>query len=48
MEAGIASRMYQNYPEVFGRRVEAVSTYVERTKQSMEAFLIDRYPPHQS
>lgn len=39
MERGIAKRMYQNYPEVFGKEVFAVSTYVERTKQSMDAFL---------
>ncbi len=39
MEEGIARRMFQNYPEVFGRKVIAVSTYVERTKQSMAAFL---------
>ncbi|MGL4344640.1 MAG: histidine-type phosphatase [Cellulosilyticaceae bacterium] len=39
MEQGIARRMYAHFPEVFGREVEAVSTYVERTKQSMDAFL---------
>lgn len=39
MEQGIARRMYQNYPEVFGKKVYAVSTYVERTKQSMQAYL---------
>lgn len=39
MEQGIAKRMYQNYPMVFGKEVFAVSTYVERTKQSMAAFL---------
>lgn len=39
MEKGIAQRMYEHFPEVFGKKVIAVSTYVERTKQSMEAFL---------
>ena len=39
MERELARRMYQNYPEVFGKEVFAVSTYVERTKQSMQAFL---------
>lgn len=39
MEEGIASRMALHYPEVFGRKVIAVSTYVTRTKESMDAFL---------
>ncbi|MGL4738719.1 MAG: hypothetical protein ACRCW2_14800 [Cellulosilyticaceae bacterium] len=39
MERGIAKRMYQRFPEVFGKRVDAVSTYVERTKESMDTFL---------
>lgn len=41
MERGIARRMYENYPEVFGKQVIAVSTYVERTKESMAAFLAE-------
>lgn len=47
MEEGIARRMYEHFPEVFGKEVVAVSTYVERTKQSMEAFLneLGRYTP---
>ncbi len=45
MERGIARRMYENYPEVFGKQVISVSTYVERTKESMAAFLseLSRY-----
>lgn len=39
MEAGIAKRMYEAFPEVFGRKVEAVSTYVDRAKESMQTFL---------
>lgn len=39
MEEGIASRMAVHYPEVFGRKVIAVSTYVTRAKESMDAFL---------
>ncbi|MBC2855159.1 histidine-type phosphatase [Cetobacterium sp. 2A] len=39
MEKGIAKRMYENFPEVFGKEVIAVSTYVERTKESMNSFL---------
>ena len=39
MEQGIASRMVFHYPEVFGKKVIAVSTYVTRAKESMEAFL---------
>lgn len=39
MEKGIANRMAFHYPEVFGKKVIAVSTYVQRTKESMEAFL---------
>lgn len=35
----IGERMYKNFPEVFGKEVIAVSTYVERTKQSMDSFL---------
>lgn len=38
-EMGIAKRMYFRYPEVFGKEVRAVSTYVTRAKQSMDAFL---------
>ena len=39
MEEGIASRMAFHYPEVFGKKVIAVSTYVTRAKESMRAFL---------
>lgn len=39
MEEGIGERMYKNFPELFGKRVEAQATYVKRTQQSMEAFL---------
>lgn len=39
MEKGIAKRMYQKFPTVFGKRVDAVSTYVTQTKESMDAFL---------
>ena len=39
MEEGSAQRMVQRDPKVFGRKIVAVSTYVERTKQSMVAFL---------
>lgn len=39
MEEGIASRMIHYFPQVFGKKVIAVSTYVTRTKESMEAFL---------
>lgn len=35
----IAKRVFEQYPEVFGRNVYASSTCVERTKQSMNAFL---------
>ena len=45
MEQGIAKRMYERFPQVFGKKVDAVSTYVERTRQSMIAFLdeLSRY-----
>lgn len=39
MEQGIANRMALHYPEVFGKKVVAVSTYVTRAKESMEAFV---------
>ena len=39
MEQGIANRMAHHYPEVFGKKVVAVSTYVTRAKESMEAFV---------
>lgn len=38
-QKGIARRMYKKYPRVFGREVRAVSTYVTRTKQSMDVFM---------
>lgn len=50
MEQGIARRMYSNFPEVFGKRVLAVSTYALRTKESMHAFLdeLGRYTSDQN
>ena len=46
-EQGIARRMYERFPQIFGREVRAVSTYVTRAKQSMEAFLeeLAKYTP---
>jgi hypothetical protein len=39
MEVGIGARMYQHFPEVFGKKIKAEATYVKRTQESMEAFL---------
>lgn len=38
-QQGIARRMYKKYWRAFGKEVRAVSTYVTRTKQSMDAFM---------
>ena len=39
MLEGIAQRMYLNYPQVFGKKVDAVATYRERAIQSRDVFL---------
>lgn len=39
MMEGIAHRMYLNYPQVFGKRIDAVATYKDRTIQSRDVFL---------
>ena len=39
MIEGIAHRMYLNYPQVFGKRIDAVATYKDRTIQSRDVFL---------
>lgn len=39
MIQGIAHRMYLNYPQVFGKRIDAVATYQDRTIQSRNVFL---------
>lgn len=39
IEAGIAKRIYEHFPQVFGRKVVAISTSSERAKESMAAFL---------
>lgn len=38
-ERQLGQRMYRCYPDVFGKEVHAVSTYMQRAKQSMFAFL---------
>ena len=38
-ERQLGQKMYHCYPEVFGKEVYAVSTYMQRAKQSMFAFL---------
>ena len=39
MIEGIAHRMYLNYPEVFGKEIDAVATYKERAIQSRDVFV---------
>lgn len=38
-QENLAMLMYKLYPHVFGRQVRAVSTYVTRAKESMDAFM---------
>ncbi len=50
MEKGIAKRMAQRFPQVFGKKVFAVSTYIMRTKESMHAFIgeLSQYIPNRT
>lgn len=41
MIEGIASRIYENYPQIFGKKLIGISTSIPRAKQTMEYFFVE-------